>query len=99
MGADHRQRRGRRPADRQRNRLDMPLFARRDAVRQHLGSRRCLPRLAHSRLELQKPGPRDMSEREIRIDGNRAFEQRVGADIRRQQQIDRGDIIGDGRCG
>jgi hypothetical protein len=83
MNADHRQRLGRGAADRQRDRLDMPLLANRNIVRQHSRSCRCFSRLPHSRLKLQQPCPRDVGECEIRIGGDRPLQQGVGANIGR----------------
>ena len=83
MDADHRQRLGRGAADRQRDRLDMPLLASRNMVCKPPRSCRCFSRLPHSRLKLQQPCPRDVGEREIRIGGDRPLQQGVGADIGR----------------
>ena len=79
--------------DREGDRLDVPRLARRDPAGEDARLRRRRLGFGHARLHLTEPRPRDVAEREIRVGGERPVEQRPGAGIGRQHQIDRGDII------
>jgi hypothetical protein len=70
----------------------VPPFAGRDTLTERLGERRRLLGFGYSRAQLEQAGPRDMRERELGIGCDSALQLLPGADIRRQQQVDPGDI-------
>jgi hypothetical protein len=95
MSADQRQCLRGRAFNREGDRLDVPLLADRETVAQCLGPSRGLFRLGHARLKLQQAGARDMREGKIGIAFRRALQELVGADIRRQEQVDGRHILRD----
>ena len=79
------------PVDNERDRLDMAALARRDPTGEAAGARGGFLRFRDAGLHLTPA--RDMRKREVRIGIERIVEQRLGAGIGRQHQIDGADII------
>ena len=92
MRVEPRHRLGAEPVDDERDRLDMAAFARRDPLGEVAGARCGFLRLRDPRLHLAEPRPRDMGKREVRVGVERGIEQRLGAGIGRQHQIDGTDV-------
>ena len=94
MRANHRQGLGRRPVDGERDRVDVLPLPGRDTLAELTRPRHRNPCLRHARTKLQHAGPRDMREGEVWVGRDGALELHFGADIRRQEEVDSGDVTG-----
>jgi hypothetical protein len=90
---EHRHRLWSPAVDGQRHRLDVPGLARADPATEGARRRRRVPGLGDPRLDRQEPRPGDVRQREFGVGRERGVEQRLGADIGRQHQVDRCDVV------
>jgi Zn-dependent protease with chaperone function len=93
MRAHRRQRRACVASDGEGDRFARPALARRATRRPLLRPFGRRPRLRHPRLQLQQPGPGNLSQREIRIIRERALQAGIGCIG--AHRIDRRNVVGD----